>query len=99
MLASSLTMSNYEIQVRVYQKWIVSPLFDNENIEEGDAYVVSTYEVDKEDWRQPVINYIKYQKVPKEQHKRFDIYCRAPVSSYTKIRYIKNHLKVYSCAV
>nr|XP_027109478.1 uncharacterized protein LOC113729374 [Coffea arabica] len=60
-LASSLIMPNHEIQVRVCQKWVVPSLIDDEDIEGGDAHVVSTYEIDKEDWRQPLVDYLKYQ--------------------------------------
>ncbi|XP_071909777.1 uncharacterized protein [Coffea arabica] len=77
-LASSLAMPNHEIQVRVCQKWVVSSLIDDENIEGGDAHVVSTYEIDKEHWRQPLIDYLKYQKLPEERHRRTDIRRRAP---------------------
>ncbi|XP_027174389.1 uncharacterized protein LOC113774008 [Coffea eugenioides] len=77
-LASSLTMPNHEIQVRVCQKWVVLSLIDDEDIEGSNAHVVSTYEIDKEDWRQPLVNYLKYQKLPEEQRRRTDIRRRAP---------------------
>ncbi|XP_071912233.1 uncharacterized protein [Coffea arabica] len=48
-LDSSLTMSNHEIQIRVCQKWVVPSLIDDDDIEGGDAHMVSTYEIDKED--------------------------------------------------
>ncbi|XP_071902387.1 uncharacterized protein [Coffea arabica] len=77
-LASSLAMSDHEIQVRVCQKWVVPSLIDDEGIEGGDAHVVSTYEIDKEDWRQPLVHYLKYQKLPEDQRRRTDIRRRAP---------------------
>ncbi|XP_071919019.1 uncharacterized protein [Coffea arabica] len=77
-LASSLAMPDHEIQVRVCQKWVVPSLIDDEGIEGGDAHVVSTYEIDKEDWRQPLVDYLKYQKLPEEQRRRSDIRRRAP---------------------
>ncbi|XP_071909806.1 uncharacterized protein [Coffea arabica] len=77
-LASSLAMPDHEIQVRVCQKWVVPSLIDDKDIEEGDAHVVSTYEIDKEDWRQPLVDYLKYQKLPEEQRRRTDIRRRAP---------------------
>ncbi|XP_071900957.1 uncharacterized protein [Coffea arabica] len=75
---SSLAMPDHEIQVRVCQKWVVPSLIDDEDIEGGDAHVVSTYEIDKENWRQPLVDYLKYQKLPEEQRKRTDICRRAP---------------------
>ncbi|XP_071922596.1 uncharacterized protein [Coffea arabica] len=48
------------------------------NIEGGDTHVVSTYEIDKEDWRQPLVDYLKYQKLPEEQRRKTDIRRRAP---------------------
>ncbi|XP_071933142.1 uncharacterized protein [Coffea arabica] len=77
-LASSLAMPDHEIQVRVCQKWVVLSLIDDENIEGGDAHVVSTYEIDKKIWRQPLVDYLKYQKLPEEQRRRTDIRRRAP---------------------
>ena len=47
-LVFSLIMSNHVIQVRVCQKGVVSPLFDDEDIEGIDAHVGSTNEIDKE---------------------------------------------------
>nr|XP_027090348.1 uncharacterized protein LOC113711380 [Coffea arabica] len=98
-LASSLTMPDHEIQVRVCRKWVVPSLIDDENIEGGDAHVVSTYEIDKEDWRQPLVDYLKYQKLPEEQRRRTDIRRRALVLSCTRTRCTEDHLKVYCCAV
>ncbi|XP_071924880.1 uncharacterized protein [Coffea arabica] len=77
-LASSLAMPDHEIQVRVCQKWVVPSLIDDEDVEGGDAHVASTYEIDKEDWRQPLVDYLKYQKLPEEQRRRTDIRRRAP---------------------
>ncbi|XP_071926069.1 uncharacterized protein [Coffea arabica] len=76
-LASSLAMPDHEIQSHVYQKWVVPSLIDDEDIEGSDAHVVSTYEIDKEDWRQPLVDYFKYQKLPDEQRRRTDIRRRA----------------------
>ena len=39
--------------------------------------MVSTYEIDKENWRRPIVDYLKYQKLPEEHHRRADICRRA----------------------
>nr|XP_027122221.1 uncharacterized protein LOC113739181 [Coffea arabica] len=98
-LASSLAMPDHEIQVRVCQKWVIPSLIDDEDIEGGDAHVASTYEIDKEDWRQPLVDYLKYQKLPEEQRRRTDIRRRASRLSCTRTRCTEDHLKVYCCAV
>ena len=71
-------MPNHEIQVHACQKWVVPPLFDDEDLEGNDTHLVSTYEIDKEDWKQPLVDYLKYQKLSEEQRRKADIHCCAP---------------------
>ena len=92
-------MPNHEIQIRNCQKWVVPPLFDDKNIEEGDTYVVQLMKLIKKtgDNLLSIISSIKSHLRSNIEELTFIV---VPlVSSYTRIRYIKNHLKVYSCTV
>ena len=40
--------------------------------------MVSTYEIDKENWRKSLVDYVKYQTLPEEQRRRADIRRCAP---------------------
>ncbi|XP_027095951.1 uncharacterized protein [Coffea arabica] len=99
-LVSLLTALNHDIQVRVCQKWVVPPLFGDKDIEKSDSHVISTYETDKENWRRPLIDYFKYQKLPREQHRRPDIRRRTPRFILNKdTLYRKSFENVFLCCL
>ncbi|GAA0141494.1 hypothetical protein LIER_02626 [Lithospermum erythrorhizon] len=57
-LAFVLTVQEKEIQISVCQNWVVPPMFESredayELSSEDETLVVSFYEIDEEDWRQP----------------------------------------------
>ena len=62
-LASTLTLPDHT-QVTVCQKWIVAPSNEEEYIENTLDHIVAMVEAAKEDWRQPIIDYLCYGTLP-----------------------------------
>ncbi|XP_070037117.1 uncharacterized protein [Nicotiana tomentosiformis] len=62
-LASSLTLPD-QTQVTVCQKWVVSPPNEAEGEENELKHLVNISEVEKEEWRQPIIDYLCYGILP-----------------------------------
>ena len=82
-LASTLTLPN-QTQVTVCQKWIVPPSNEEEYIENKLDHIVAIVEAAKEDWRQPIIDYLCYGILPENPRRRTDIRRRAPRFLYYK---------------
>ncbi|KAH0639526.1 hypothetical protein KY285_036112 [Solanum tuberosum] len=66
------------MQVTICQKWIVPPPYEEECIENELDHLVLVSEVAKEDWRQPIIDYMCYGILPKNLRRRTDIRRHAP---------------------
>ncbi|XP_037495152.1 uncharacterized protein LOC119370655 [Jatropha curcas] len=73
-LASTLALLDVEAKVPVCKRWVVPPMLD---VEHEEVDVVSVYEVDKEDWRQPLINYLEHGKSIDDPRKKAEIRWRA----------------------
>ncbi|XP_070049146.1 uncharacterized protein [Nicotiana tomentosiformis] len=82
-LASSLTLPD-QAQVTVCQKWIVLPPNEAEGEENELKHLVVVSEVEKEEWRQPIIDYLCYGILPKNLRRRTEIRRRAPRFLYYK---------------
>ncbi|KAI3467894.1 hypothetical protein Pfo_024557 [Paulownia fortunei] len=77
-LTSTLAMPEGEARVPICRSWAVPPIFEDENCDEDEEnHVVEVFEVEKEDWRQPLIDYLKYEKLPDDPRQRVDIRRRA----------------------
>ena len=76
-LASTLTLPD-QTQVTVCQKWIVPPSNEEEYIENKLDHILAIVEAAKEDWRQPIIDYLCYEILPENPRRRTDIRLRAP---------------------
>ena len=83
-LASTLVLPDQEMQIPICQKWVIPPIFDDEDDNEGNVNAISIFEIDKEDWRQPLIDYLLYGKLPEDPHRKTDIKRRAPRFIYYK---------------
>lgn len=92
-LASTLTLPD-QTQVTVCQKWIVPPSNEEEYIENKLDYIVAIVEAAKEDWRQPIIDYLCYGILPENPKRRTDIRHRAPHFPYYKDTLYRDHLRV-----
>ncbi|XP_070017106.1 uncharacterized protein [Nicotiana sylvestris] len=95
-LASSLTLPD-QAQVTICQKWVVPPPNEVESEENELERLVVVSETDKEEWRQPIIDYLSYRILPKNPMRMTEIYHCAPRFLTTKLLYIKGHSREYSC--
>ncbi|KAI3459819.1 hypothetical protein Pfo_016482 [Paulownia fortunei] len=77
-LTSTLAMPEGEACVPICRSWVVPPIFEDENCDEDEKnHVVEVFEVEKEDWRQPLVDYLNYEKLPDDPCQRVDIRRRA----------------------
>ncbi|KAH0679387.1 hypothetical protein KY284_020472 [Solanum tuberosum] len=74
-LASMLILPD-QTQVTICQKCIVPPPNEEEYIENVLEHLIAVSEVVKEDWRQPIIDYMCYGILPENPRRRTDIHCR-----------------------
>ncbi|XP_060190497.1 uncharacterized protein LOC132619680 [Lycium barbarum] len=82
-LASALTLPD-QTQVTLCQKWVVPPSSEDEGAESELEHLVAISEVAKEDWRQPIIDYLSYGILPEDSRRRTEIRHRAPRFLYYK---------------
>ncbi|XP_060200307.1 uncharacterized protein LOC132628548 [Lycium barbarum] len=82
-LASALTLPD-QTQVTICQKWVVPPSNEDEGAESELEHLVAVSEAAKEDWRQPIIDYLSYRILPEDSRRRTEIRRRAPRFLYYK---------------
>ncbi|XP_060200376.1 uncharacterized protein LOC132628627 [Lycium barbarum] len=82
-LASALTLPD-QTQVTICQKWVVPPSNEDEGAESELEHLVAVSEATKEDWRQPIIDYLSYGILPEDSRKRTEIRRCAPRFLYYK---------------
>ncbi|XP_015158987.1 uncharacterized protein [Solanum tuberosum] len=82
-LASTLTLSD-QMQVTICQRWIVPPPNEEEYIENELEHLVAISEAVKEDWRQPIIDYMCYGILLENLRRRTHIRRSAPPFFYYK---------------
>ncbi|CAM8968431.1 unnamed protein product [Rhodiola kirilowii] len=77
-LAANLALGAEEtMSIPVCNRWVVPPLEENKkNMESSN--VVYAYEIEKEDWRQPIIDFMDHQKLPADPRHKIEICRRAP---------------------
>ncbi|XP_019190497.1 PREDICTED: uncharacterized protein LOC109184956 [Ipomoea nil] len=83
-LASTITHPAARIQV--CQRWVVPPIFNEDGSvdETVELPTASVYDIGKDDWRQPLIDYLTDGKLPEDPRKRVDIKRRTPRFIYYK---------------
>ncbi|XP_074278403.1 uncharacterized protein LOC141601994 [Silene latifolia] len=64
------------MQVPVCNRWAVSLLEGEENIDTTNTICV--YTADEDDWRQPIIDFLDHQKLPDDPRHKVEILRRAP---------------------
>jgi len=75
-LAATLALGAEEsMNVPVCNRWVVAPLAEDS---EEEVNAVSAQEVDEEDWRQPLIDYLQHRKLPNDPRHKMEIQRRAP---------------------
>ncbi|XP_070045686.1 uncharacterized protein [Nicotiana tomentosiformis] len=82
-LASSLTLPN-QAQVTICQKWVIPPPNEGESEKNELEHLVAVSEAEKEEWRQPIIDYLSYGIPPENPRRRTVIRRRAPSFLYYK---------------
>ncbi|KAL0445922.1 UNVERIFIED_CONTAM: hypothetical protein Slati_1720100, partial [Sesamum latifolium] len=77
-LASTLTTLEDNARVPICKSWVVPLIFDDDDYEEEEElHAVEVFDIEREDWRQPLIDYLKYEKVPDDPRRKVDIRRRA----------------------
>ncbi|XP_070057407.1 uncharacterized protein [Nicotiana tomentosiformis] len=82
-LASSLTLPD-QAQVSLLQKWVVSLPNEGESEENELEHLVAVSEAEKEELRQPIIDYLSYRILSENMRRRTEIRHRAPRFLYYK---------------
>ena len=93
-LVSTLTLSN-QTQATICQKWIVPPPNEEEYIENDRDHLVSISEDEKDDWRQPIIDYMCYGILPENPSRRIKLFVMHLPSISRRTHYTEDHLRVY----
>ncbi|KAL0368032.1 UNVERIFIED_CONTAM: hypothetical protein Scaly_1022100 [Sesamum calycinum] len=98
-LASTLSMTDKEARIPICKSWVIPPIFSDDEddiFQEEENHVMEVFEVEEEDWRQPLVDYLKYWKLPNDLKRRTDTRGEQLVSSITKARSIDDHLMEFS---
>ena len=53
--AIALTLQELEVKIPICQSWVIPPNFDEDEIEE-EVNAISVFEIERKDWRQPIID-------------------------------------------
>ncbi|XP_070677878.1 uncharacterized protein [Malus domestica] len=81
-LASSMALGEDKVaNVPVCQRWEISLITE---MLLDDTNIISVLPVYTEDWRQPLIDYLEYGKLPDDPRHRSEIHQRAPCFLYYK---------------
>ncbi|KAL0416648.1 UNVERIFIED_CONTAM: hypothetical protein Slati_3496700 [Sesamum latifolium] len=86
-LASILSMTDKKARIPICKNWIIPPIFsddEDDTFQEGENHVMEVFETEEEDWRQPLVDYLKYGKLPSDPRRRIDIRRRATRFIYYK---------------
>ncbi|XP_074304558.1 uncharacterized protein LOC141639296 [Silene latifolia] len=76
-LAATLALGAEEsMQVPVCNRWVVSLLEGEKNVDITN--MICVYTVDEDDWRQPIIDFLDHQKLPDDPRHKVEIRRRAP---------------------
>ncbi|XP_074298577.1 uncharacterized protein LOC141629485 [Silene latifolia] len=82
-LAATLALGAEEVTtIPVCNRWVVPPLEGGEIAKSSN--MISVYQVDNDDWRQPIIDFLEHQKLPDDPRHKVEIRRRAPRSIYYK---------------
>ncbi|KAL0387956.1 UNVERIFIED_CONTAM: hypothetical protein Sradi_2677400 [Sesamum radiatum] len=95
------SMTDKEARIAICKSWVIPPIFSDDEddmLQEEENHVTEVFEVEEEDWRQPLVDYLKYGKLPNDLRWRTDTAGEQLVSSITKARSIDDHLMDFSYA-
>ncbi|XP_056695837.1 uncharacterized protein [Spinacia oleracea] len=79
-LAATLALGAEEtMSVPVCNRWVVASDIDEiEDEEYEEVDMITVHQIDQEDWRQPIVDYLSHQKLPSDPRHRMEIRRRAP---------------------
>ncbi|KAL0311658.1 UNVERIFIED_CONTAM: hypothetical protein Scaly_2920700 [Sesamum calycinum] len=100
-LASTLSMTKKEARIPICKSWIILPIFSDDEddmFQEKENHVMEVFEVEEKDRRQPLVDYLKYGKLPNDLRRRTDPLSEQLLSSITKTHSIDDHLMEFSYA-
>ncbi|KAL0378632.1 UNVERIFIED_CONTAM: Transposon Tf2-11 polyprotein [Sesamum radiatum] len=86
-LASILSMTNKEALIPICKSWVIPPDFSEDEedlLQEEKNHVMEVFEVEEEDWRHPLVDYLKYGKLPNDPRRRINTRWRATRFIYYK---------------
>ena len=82
-LATALALSQEETtKVVISQRWVVPLVVEEE--EEEQANIIFVCLVEKEDWRQVIIEYLQHGRLPDDKHHKIEVQRRATQFIYYK---------------
>ncbi|KAL0317410.1 UNVERIFIED_CONTAM: Transposon Tf2-12 polyprotein [Sesamum angustifolium] len=73
-LTSTLSITDKEARISICKSWVIPPIFSDDEdgmFQEEENHVMEVFEVEKEDWRQPLVDYSKYG-IPNDLGRRTD---------------------------
>ncbi|XP_019159991.1 PREDICTED: uncharacterized protein LOC109156594 [Ipomoea nil] len=84
--ALASTIAHPAARIQVCQRWVVPPIFnEDDSVDETvELPTASVYDIGKDDWRQPLVDYLTDGKLPEDPRKSVDIKRRAPRFIYYK---------------
>ncbi|KAL0352278.1 UNVERIFIED_CONTAM: hypothetical protein Scaly_1616500 [Sesamum calycinum] len=68
-LASTLSIIDKETRPPICKSWVILPIFsndENDTFQEEKNHAMEVSEVEEEDWQQPLVDYLKYGKLPND---------------------------------
>ncbi|KAK4395694.1 hypothetical protein Sango_1723700 [Sesamum angolense] len=86
-LASTLSMTDKEAHIPICKSWVIPPIFshdEDDTFQEEENHVTEVFKVEKEDWRQPQVDYLKCGKLPNDLRRRTDTRRKATLFIYYK---------------
>ncbi|KAK4383073.1 Ribonuclease HI [Sesamum angolense] len=86
-LASTLSMTDKEAHIPICKSWVIPPIFSDDEddmLQKEENHFIEIFEVEEEDWRQPLVDYLKYGKLPNDLRRRADTRRRATCFIYYK---------------
>ncbi|XP_074299422.1 uncharacterized protein LOC141630515 [Silene latifolia] len=82
-LTATLALGAEEVtSIPVCNRWVVLLLEGGEITESSN--MISVYQVDNDDWRQPIIDFLEHQKLPDDPRHKVEIHRHAPRFIYYK---------------
>ncbi|KAL0405439.1 UNVERIFIED_CONTAM: hypothetical protein Slati_3857800 [Sesamum latifolium] len=80
-------MTDKEARIPICKSWIIPPIFsdhEDDTFQEAENHVMEVFEIEEEDWRQPLVDYLKYGKLHNDSRRWTDTRRRATYFIYYK---------------